>query len=107
MKTELLLALGVAFIVSGLVFCLLAYFVSRPKTIEEARISKPSSATFYFIGALTFVIGLLAVLFRYDLTKLAMQIGALVYFALISAAFFFFSMIVKDSYSHGRHYSQR
>ena len=95
MQKGYIIALGIAFIAAGAFFCLIALYLSRPESVKKAAISKPSSIIFYIIGALTLVMGLLALIFLSSLTKSAVQIGSLLYLVLLTVLFAIFTFMLK------------
>ena len=92
MKTILF---GIIFIVIGLVACGTAVFLGRPESVKKAPISKASSVIFYIIGALTFVMGLLFLIFSKDLTKKAFQIMLIAYLACLTILLFIYTSLIK------------
>ena len=93
-QTKFLIA-SAFFIAAGLLFLTAAFFLRRPARVKNVPLCKPAGLIFYIIGAVTEAYGILAVVFRNELTKNAVQIFALVYLVFITAAFIFFYASIK------------
>lgn len=94
MKTILF---GIVFILMGLVSCGIAFYLGRPESIKKAPISKPSSKIFYLIGALTFALGLILIIFANDFTKKAFQLSVIIYLACLTILLFVYTRLIKRS----------
>ena len=90
------IVLGIVFLIVGLTFCGVAMFLGRPESVKKTPLYKPSSVIFYLIGALTFAVGLVMLIFSRELTKAGVQICALVYLALLTVIFSIFTHMIKD-----------
>ena len=87
--------LGIIFIVMGLAFCGVAMYLGRPESVKKASIYKPSSVIFYSIGALTFAVGLVILIFAREISKSGIQLCALIYLALLTVIFSVFTHMIK------------
>ena len=87
--------LGIVFLIVGLAFCAIAMYLGRPESVKKAPIYKPSSVIFYLIGALTFAVGLVMLIFSKELTKAGIQICALIYLLVLTVIFSIFTYMIK------------
>ncbi len=94
MNTTFVLGVGIIFIVVAVIFSAIAFFLSLPSSVEKAAISRPAGIIFYVIGALTFVIGILTLMFRKEMTRNLMEGFALVYLVVITILFAMFTALV-------------
>ena len=94
MNGSFLIAIGIVFIVVGLIFCAIAFFLNLPSSVQKASISKPAGIIFYIIGAVTLIIGILDLLFKDSITRTAMQGFALAYLVVITIMFSLFTALV-------------
>ena len=102
MNTTLVLASGFVFMVMGTMFCGVAFYLKSPKFLEKAPIGKIAGTIFYIIGALTFVTGMLAVIFYKDVEKSFIQAGFLAYLIFLTIILFIFVSLLKDTNRHER-----
>ena len=86
---------GIMFILIGLVSCGVAFYLGRPESVKKAPISKPSSIIFYIIGALTFVTGLLFLIFSKEMEKNTFQIFVLIYLGCLTVLLCIFTGLIK------------
>ncbi len=86
---------GIVFIIIGLIACGVAFYLGRPESVKKTPIAKPSSIIFYIIGALTFVTGLLFLIFSKNLTKKAFQIFVLIYLGGLTVLLCIYTALIK------------
>ena len=109
MKTSFIIAGGIVFVLVGLLFCAAAVYLSKSAASKKSAISKPGSVVFYIIGAMTLVMGLLALVFGSQLTKSMVQIGCFIYLVALVVLFAVFCSMLKvkngtdDSSGKGEH----
>lgn len=102
MNTTLVLISGIVFMLVGLVFCAIAFYLKTPKFTEKAPIGKTAGFIFYIIGALTFVMGMLAVIFHAEASKAMIEFGFLVYLVILTIILFIFVSLLKDTNKNER-----
>lgn len=93
-QTKIIFA-AASFIFEGILFLTAAFFLRRPERIKAVPLCKPAGFIFYIIGVVTEVYGILALVFKNELTRNAVQIFALVYLIFITIAFIFFYASIK------------
>lgn len=109
MKTTSIIAGGIVFILVGLAFVGVAVYLSRSAASNKSSVSKAGSVIFYVIGAMTLVMGLLALVFGSQLTKSMVQIGCFIYLVALVVLFAVFCSMLKvkngsdDSSGKGEH----
>lgn len=98
MHTYSLIVISIAFIIMGIVFCILSLFVgSSSKGTSNSMLSmgKISSIIFFIIGFITVIVGLFGIIFHKEATKAAIQAVALVYILLLLILLIIFATIMK------------
>ena len=96
MNPHVVLISGIVFMAVGLLFCGIACYLKSPSSVQKAPLGRIAGTIFYIIGAITLASGLVAVLFRKEATKTAVQAGFLVYLVLLTALCCVFVALVKD-----------
>lgn len=91
----MIFAAGIVFVAAGILFCAVAFFLSLPKSVEKAAVSGPAGKIFYIIGALTFVSGILALIFKDSVSRLAAEFFAVAYLAALTVLISVFSFMLK------------
>lgn len=86
---------GIIFLIVGLIFCGVAFYLGRSESVKKTPIAKPCSFIFYIIGALTFAIGLLFLVLSSEFTKKAFQLTVIIYLACITILLFIFTRLIK------------
>ncbi len=85
---------AIAFMIAGIAFCSVAFYLKRPESVKKAPLSATAGTIFYIIGALTFITGLMALLFRNEVSKTVIEVFFLIYLIALTVIFFvFYSMM--------------
>ena len=98
MHTYSLIAISIAFIIMGIVFCILSLSVgsdAKGTSNDTSSMGKISSIIFFIIGFITVIVGLLGVIFHKEATKTAIQAVVLVYILLLLILLIIFAAIMK------------
>ncbi|MBO4319906.1 MAG: hypothetical protein J5857_05500 [Treponema sp.] len=95
MKTTSIIAGGIVFILVGLAFCGAAVYLSKNSASKKSPISKPGSVIFYIIGAMTLVMGVLALVFGSELTKSMVRLACFIYLVALVVLFAVFCSMLK------------
>ncbi len=98
MSGKILIA-GIAFLLVGLIFFVAAVSLKYGKSFKEISIAKPSSVIFYIIGAVTFVLGILILVFKKEFSKSAFELLIFGYLIFIAFAFCLFTFLLKKGNS--------
>lgn len=95
MKIGSIIAGGIIFILVGLAFCGAAVYLSKGSAARKSSISKPGSVVFYIIGAMTLVMGVMALVFGSQLTKSMVRVACFIYLVALVVLFAVFCSMLK------------
>ena len=93
MNQGILTAAGIAFLCVGAAFCAAGFYLNRPESRAKAAVSAAGGMIFYLLGAVTAVSGLLALVFRADITRKAAALFCLVYLVFLTALSLLFILL--------------
>ena len=66
----------------------------KPERVKNTPLFKPAGFIFYFTGAVTIVYGIIALCFKSELTRSAVQAFALIYLIFITVIFSVFYVLI-------------
>lgn len=87
---------GILFLIVGLAACAVAFYLGRPESVKKSSIAKASSKIFYVIGALTFITGLMLLIFSNEMTKKAFQLIIIFYLFCVTVLLFIYTKLIKN-----------
>ena len=89
MNPQKIFILNILFLIAGLGFCLTAIII-RKKMKDFPLLAKAASITFYLIGALTFVLGLINLVMKDYFSIKFIEVEILIYLLVLIIAFSIF-----------------
>ncbi len=98
MGSKILIA-GISFLVVGLIFFVAAIYLKYAKSFKEISVAKPSSVIFYIIGAVTFLLGILILIFKNEFSKFTFELLIFIYLIFIAFVFLLFTFLLKKGNS--------
>jgi len=98
MNTTLVIIAGIAFLIVGIALCAVSYIFKQPKS---------ASKLFFIVGAITAVMGLMALVLHNEITKLVIQLAGLIYLVLLIIAMSIFTAMTKGITQDETDHTQR
>jgi hypothetical protein len=96
MNSNTLLALGIIFVIVGIVFAVFSFFIKNSPA-SAIPLNKCGGTIFFVIGFLTIVVGILGIGFHKEATRNAVQIVALLYILILMILIFIFTLIMNSA----------
>ena len=87
MNTIVILILGIVFILVGILFCALSFFI-------KAQSGSVGSTVFFIVGFITIIVGICGVVFHKEATRTAIQTVALAYTFILMVTMFIFTLMI-------------
>lgn len=95
-NTKILIA-SISFIIVGIIFLLIAFYIKFSKSAKQMSIYKSANLIFYIIGVGTFVLGIIFLVFKNQISKLSFELLVLVYLIFITISFSVFTYLIKGN----------
>ena len=95
MNDKLILTAAVVFLFAGALFLTAGIVLRNPERVKKTPLFKPAGFIFYLTGVITIVYGVLALCFKSELTKTAVQAFALIYLIFITVIFAVFYVLIS------------
>ncbi len=95
-NTKILIA-SISFIIVGIIFLLIAFYIKFSKSAKQMSIYKSASLIFYIIGVGTFVLGIIFLVFKNQISKLSFELLVLVYLIFITISFSVFTYLIEGN----------
>lgn len=97
MNNSKILIASVTFIIVGIIFFAIAIYMKFSKSANQIKIYKSASLIFYIIGIGTFILGIIFLVLKNQISKLTFELIVLFYLIFITVNFSVFTFLIKGN----------
>lgn len=96
MNSSFILGISILFVLAGIVFCILSFFIKNSKYMKDDKslIGKISGTVFFIIGFITVILGVLGIAYHKEATRVVVQFCILFYLFILMVMLFIFTIMV-------------